>query len=212
MIQLIHGAAEQQRIDSVDMLFTDPPFELSGAKLAELFKHINYRHLVLICSMHQALDFYAHSDGLKFCFDLVVSHITPKKSRNYAQPNMLHSNILYFRKDGEPSAFDRRRVERHDHYNESGASYYPSIFHAPKIDLQYKYQKNQEMINDVLGAFDVSSVCDPFAGSGSTGLAMIEHNITDGVLIERDRAAFELMCKRIKLFSHIQVIDNAEAR
>lgn len=201
VISIINGDAFNIDISPVDMLFTDPPFELPGAELQRLFSRISFRHLVLICSMHQALEYFKAADGIEFGFDLVVSHITPKKSRSYHQPNMLHSNILYFRKKGVKSAFDRRRVERHDQYGATG--YYPSIFHAPKTNLVYQYQKNQSMINDVLGAFDVHSVCDPFAGSGTTGIAMAENGIKDGLLIEKNKDAYIIMRGQLMLLGCI---------
>lgn len=79
MIKLIHGDSLKTDIPAVDMIFTDPPFEMSGKDLAGLFDKFDYKHLVLICSMHQALEFVKHAD-LEFGFDLVVSHISPKKA------------------------------------------------------------------------------------------------------------------------------------
>lgn len=202
MIRLIRGDSFASDIPASEMIFTDPPFETDGRKLAELFARIDYRHLVLICSQHQALDFYKHSENITFGFDMIVSHVSPKKSRSYHQPNMLHSNILYFRHNGVGSAFDRRRVERQDVFGADG--YYPSIFHAPKTGLNYRYQKNQQMLNALLGAFDVGFVCDPFAGSGSTALAMLENGISDGIMIEKNADAFALMRKQLALFAAVE--------
>ncbi|MDG2540978.1 DNA methyltransferase [Pasteurella multocida] len=207
MIKLIHGDSLKTDIPAVDMIFTDPPFEMSGKDLAGLFDKFDYKHLVLICSMHQALEFVKHAD-LEFGFDLVVSHISPKKSRSYAMPNMLHSNILYFRKRGVKSVFDRRRVQRYDTYSDEKTAYFPSIFHAPKTDLVYKYQKNQNMINDLVGSFDVESVLDPFAGSGTTLLACLEHKIKHAIMIEIEKDAFQIMknqCKVLMFGKKIQL-------
>lgn len=196
MITLINGSAKNQS-GQFDMIFTDPPFEMSGTELHDALSNFQFEHLVLIASMHQILDF-AKATDLEFSFDMVVSFVKPKKSRNYAQPNYLHNNIIYFKKQGVASAFDRRMVARHDHYSDTKTNYYPSIFHAPKRDIDYKYQKNQNMINDLIGAFDVQSVCDPFAGSGTTGLACVEHNKTI-TLIEKDTEVFNLMKETFKL-------------
>ncbi|EGP02584.1 hypothetical protein AAUPMG_12731, partial [Pasteurella multocida subsp. multocida str. Anand1_goat] len=170
---------------AVDMIFTDPPFEMSGKDLLKVLNNFDYKHLVLICSIHQALDLYKLSD-LDFSFQLVISHMTPTKNRSYQQPHIVHSNILYFRKRGVKSVFDRRRVQRYDTYSDEKTAYFPSIFHAPKTDLVYKYQKNQNMINDLIGSFDVESVLDPFAGSGTTLLACLEHKIKHAFMIEKD--------------------------
>ncbi len=190
MITLINDSAGN-RAGQFNLICTDPPFEMSGGELHAILNNYDFEHLLLIASMHQIL-YYAKRTDLEFSFDMVVSHVKPKKSRNYHQPNYLHSNIVYFKKAEAKSAFDRRLVERHDHYSDKKTNYYPSIFHAPKQDIVYKYQKNQNMINDLIGAFDVRSVCDPFAGSGTVGLACLEHG-KDCTLIERDKEAFNIM-------------------
>lgn len=190
MIRIINDDARNHGA-RFDMIMTDPPFEMSGQDLLSVLDCYEYDHLVLIASLHQIIDF-AKQTELEFGFDLVVSHVTPKKSKSYAQPNYLHSNVVYFKRKGVKSAFDRRKVVRQDHYSDDANHYYPSIFHAPKNNLQYKYQKNQAMIDDLLGAFDVQSVCDMFAGSGTTGLAAYEHGL-DCTLIEQDADAFKIL-------------------
>lgn len=197
MIKLINADSTNVELPSVDMIFTDPPFEMSGEDLLKVLNNFDYKHLVLICSMHQALDLYKLSD-LDFAFQLVISHMTPTKNKSYQQPHIVHSNVMYFRKRGEKSVFDRRRVQRYDTYSDEKTAYFPSIFHAPKTDLVYKYQKNQNMINDLVGSFDVESVLDLFAGSGTTAIACLEHNIKDFYMIEKDKEAFNIMKNQIK--------------
>ncbi|HHE3603426.1 TPA: DNA methyltransferase [Pasteurella multocida] len=198
MIKLIHGDSSKVDIPAIDMIFTDPPFEMSGKDLLKVLNNFDYKHLVLICSMHQALDLYKLSD-LDFAFQLVISHMTPTKNRSYQQPHIVHSNVMYFRKHGVKSAFDRRRVQRYDTYSDEKTAYFPSIFHAPKTDLVYKYQKNQNMVNDLIGSFDVESVLDPFAGSGTTLLACLEHKIKHAFMIEKDKEAFQIMKNQSKV-------------
>ncbi|WP_080546128.1 DNA methyltransferase [Actinobacillus pleuropneumoniae] len=123
---------------------------------------------------------------------------------------MVHSNILYFRKKNVKSAFDRRKITRNDVYSDEQNYYYPSIFHAPKTNLTYKYQKNQQMINDVLGSFNVDSVLDIFAGSGTTALAAYENGIKNAVMIEKNKEAFEIMkahCKLVINHNDLEIID-----
>lgn len=60
------------------------------------------------------------------------------------------------------------------------------------------------MLNALLGAFDVGFVCDPFAGSGSTALAMLENGISDGIMIEKNADAFALMRKQLALFAAVE--------
>lgn len=209
MIKIIYGDAWNINLDKVDMIFTDPPFEMTGKQIAAILDNFSYDHLVLICSMHQAIEFAKHTD-LEFGFDLVISHISPKKSKSYSVPNMVHSNILYFRKKNVKSAFDRRKITRNDVYSDEQNYYYPSIFHAPKTNLAYKYQKNQQMINDVLGSFNVDSVLDIFAGSGTTALAAYENGIKNAVMIEKNKEAFDIMkahCKLVINHNDLEIID-----
>ncbi|TYA48461.1 site-specific DNA-methyltransferase [Aggregatibacter actinomycetemcomitans] len=111
---------------------------------------------------------------------------------------MALTTILYFKKPGIKSAFDRRRVQRNDVYSDENNYYFPSIFHAPKTAMTYKYQKNQNMINDLIGSFDVKSLLDPFAGSGTTAYACAEHGI-DAYCIEQDKSAFEIMKNNLRM-------------
>lgn len=196
MIKIINGDAAENS-GKYDMIFTDPPFEMSGADLHATLSNFDFAHLFLICSMRQLIEFSEASE-LEFCFDIVISHVTPKKSKSYHQPNYTHSNAAYFKKKGEKSAFDRRQIQRHDYYSDKETHYYPTIFHAPKRDLDYKYQKNQNMVNDLLGAFHVKNVCDPFAGSGTTGVACLEHG-KRCTLIERNKEAFVIMKQKFEL-------------
>jgi len=200
MIKLINDNAKNNS-GRFDLLFTDPPFEMSGSDLLSVLNCYGYDHLLLICSAHQMLDLYKLSD-LDFAWQMVLDFKTPTKNRSYAQPHILHANIAYFRKKGVKSAFDRRKVVRQDHYSDSDNHYYPSIFHAPKNNMQYKYQKNQAMIDDLLGAFDVQTVCDPFAGSGTTGLAALEHGM-DCTLIEQCADAFAIMQSNFQMLGEV---------
>ena len=190
MIRIINDDAKSHGA-KFDMIFTDPPFEMNGRDLLAILDCYEYDHLLLICSAHQMLDLYKHSD-LDFAWQMVLDFKTPTKNRSFAQPHITHANIAYFRKKGIKSAFDRRKVVRQDYYSDDANHYYPSVFHAPKTGMQYKYQKNQAMIDDLLGAFDVKTVCDMFAGSGTTGLAAYEHGI-DCTLIEQDVDAFKIL-------------------
>ena len=209
MIKLIHDCAENHA-GRYDMIFTDPPFEMSGETIRSILSNFDFDHLVLICSAHQMLDFYNKSD-LEFAWQMVFDFKTPTKNRSLKQPHIQHANIAYFRKQGVKSAFDRSRVVRQDHYSDEKNHYYPSIFHAPKSGMAYKYQKNQSMIDDLIGAFDVQTVCDPFAGSGTTGLACLEHQ-KDCTLIEVDDDAFAIMKSQFSLLgeSRLQIIENEE--
>lgn len=190
MISLINDKAENHRGD-FEMVFTDPPFDMPADKLYKILSYYQFEHLVLIASMRQVLELYTMLD-FDFCFDLVAHRRKPRESKSYAVPHYIHNNIFYFKKHGVKSAFDRRRVARADEYSDKKTNYYPTFFNAPKRDLCYRFQKNQQMIDDIIGSFAVQTVCDMFAGSGTTGLACVKHE-KDCTLIEADEEPFNIM-------------------
>lgn len=185
-IKLIHGDAANHTI-SADMLLTDPPFEMGGKELASIISKYDSRHLLLICTMRQLLDFSQHTD-LKFNLDFVFDLVAPKQSKSSKQPNYRHVHAVYFTRQGAKSVFDRKRGTRSDVFT---VGYMPTIFTAPRERSGvHGHAKNEQAIRDLLSYFDVRSVVDPFAGSGTTGLACMELGI-DCTLIERDQGLYD---------------------
>lgn len=188
------------------MILTDPPYEMTGAELARTLAAFNAPHLVLITTMRQFLDFLPRTDW-KLAFDFVLDGVMPKKSKNYLQPHYLHQTGVYLTKPGIKSAFDRRKRQRSDVFE--GNNYWPTILRAPRDNVQdHGHAKNAAAITDLLGSFDVSSVCDPFAGSGSTGIAAYELDIPC-VMIEQDAATFadlKLTCRFMRTYG-LEIIE-----
>jgi DNA modification methylase len=182
-IKLICGDAKVQRI-SCDLIVTDPPFDMPGDQLAEIIKKQDCAHLLLIATMRQILEFVPLMNW-KFGFDFVLDAITPKKSKSIHQPNYTHHSGIYLHKDGERSLFNRKRRQRSDVFEGNG--YWPTIFYAPKERVQqHSLAKNADAITDLIGSFDVSSVADLFAGSGTVGMSAFELNL-DCTLVEHDK-------------------------
>lgn len=167
-----------------DLIFTDPPFEMSGAELASILGRIDSRHLVLVTTMHQLLQFVAAAPEWKLSFDFVLDAAVPKKSKNIRAPHYTHATGVYMTRDGAPSRFDRKRRQRSDTFDSKG--FWPTVLRAPR-DRQDEHgmAKNLTAWTDILGSFDVENVVDPFAGSGTTGLAAHDLGI-DCTMIERD--------------------------
>lgn len=185
-VTLIHGdAADHGR--ACDLILTDPPYEMGGAELARIIGKYEAPHLVLITTMRQLLEFMACTDW-RLAFDFVLDGVVPKKSRSYQQPHYLHQTGVYLTRPGVKSAFDRRRRQRSDVFEANG--FWPTLFHAPRDNIQaHGHAKNAQAITDLLGSFAVSDVCDPFAGSGTTGVAAWELDLPC-VMIERDPEIF----------------------
>jgi hypothetical protein len=194
---LIHGdAADHGR--ACDMIMTDPPYEMSGAELARILRAFDAKHMVLITTMRQLLDFLPRTSW-RLAFDFVLDGVMPKKSKSYMQPHYLHQTGVYLTQPGVKSAFDRRRRQRSDVFE--GNHYWPTIFRAPRDRAHENgYAKNAEAITDLLGSFDVRNVCDPFAGSGTTGIAAYDLDMPC-VMIERDAATFAELKRTCKFMS-----------
>ncbi len=171
-----------------DMVLTDPPYEMGGEELARILDAFDAPHLVMLTTMRQLLDFLPRS-GWRLAFDFVWDGVMPKKSRNYQQPNYVHQTGVYLMRPGAKSAFDRRRRQRSDVFEANG--YWPTIFHAPRDNVAvHGHAKNAQALTDLLGSFNVRDVCDPFAGSGATGIAAYDLGIPC-TMIERDPAVFD---------------------
>ena len=61
----------------------------------------------------------------------------------------------------------------------------------------HKYEKPVALMSWILERMDANVVCDPFMGSGTTGVAAVRLG-RRFVGIEIDRAAFDVACKRIE--------------
>lgn len=187
-IKIINGDAKDHAI-AADLIVTDPPFEMDGKELAAIIEQYDAKHLLLICSMRQLLDFYQHST-FKLNFDLVIDIVAPKQSKSVHQPFYTHVHAVYLTKNRAKSLFNRKDGQRSDVFT---AGYFPSIVRAPRERSgEHGHAKNQQAMQDILSCFNVSSVIDMFAGSGTTGLACLELDI-DCTLIERDKAHFDNM-------------------
>lgn len=185
-IKIIHGNAQDFEI-AADMIVTDPPFELNGWQLNEIIKQYEAPHLLLICSMHQLIEFSKHTD-YKMGFDFVLDLVAPKQAKSQKQPNYIHAHAVYFYK--KKSAFHRQHGERSDVFTKG---YCPTIIRAnSERRNQHGQAKNETAIKDMLSFFDVHSVVDMFAGSGTTGLACLELGIAC-TLIEKDETHFKNM-------------------
>lgn len=187
-IQLICGDATDYQLKA-DLIVTDPPFEMCGKQLAGIIGQYHADHLLLICSMRQLLEFSQHTD-FKLNFDLVIDLVAPKQSKSLLQPNYIHAHAVYMTRNRVKSRFNRKSGQRSDVFTKG---YFPTIIRANRERSdEHGHAKNQQAIQDMLNCFDVESVIDMFAGSGTTGLACLELDI-DCILIEKNDARFQDM-------------------
>lgn len=170
MITVINGNANDYSY-SADMIFTDPPFDMSGKALNSIISKYNADHLLLVTVMKQYTEFCKLTDYV-FSLDFVFDTVVPSKSNSKYQPHSCHNLVVYMRKKGTKSAFNRMIATRRD---VATKGYFPTIFRATKNRMnEYGYAKNLESITDLLSAFDVKSVIDMFAGTGTVAHACKE--------------------------------------
>ena len=203
---LIHGDAIDHG-QSADLILTDPPFDLPGKQLARIITQYDAPHLVLITTMRQLLEFLPDTDW-RLNFDFVIDGVMPKQAKNLRQPHYIHQTGVYLTQPGVRSVFNRKRRQRSDTFEDNG--YWPTIFHAPRDRTQeHGHAKNHAAVTDLLGSFDISSVIDPFAGSGTTAFSAWELELPC-VTIEKDRETFNMLKKSFKfldLYNDVEVIE-----
>lgn len=190
-ITLINDDASNHSL-TADMIVTDPPFEMSGQQLHDIISQYNAPNLLLICSLRQLVEF-ANITDYKLGFDFVIDLVAPKQSKSKFQPNYIHAHAVYFYKN--KSVFNRHKGERSDVFT---TGYCPTIFRGSRErNEQHGMAKNETAIRDMLTFFDVSSVVDMFAGSGTVGLACHDLMI-NCTLIEKDLKNFEIMQQNVE--------------
>lgn len=190
-ITLIHADSGACAPVQAEMICTDPPYDMPGDELASIIARHAARHLLLITTMRQLLEFVRAAPQWRLSFDAVLDCVVPKQSKSALQPNYVHQTVCYFVHGRAGSVFSRRRNQRSD--VAEGNGYWPTIIRATRQDMgRVRYGKSVQAMTDLLGAFAVNSVLDPFAGGGSTGIAAMELGI-HATLIERDDAQFAEM-------------------
>jgi|SRR6478609_1552483 len=169
-ITLTEGDARQVAT-SGDLIFTDPPFEMSTADLLGALANVDSDQLVLICTMRQLIGVASRSDW-NLNFDFVLNAGSPRKSMSQRAPHYVHQTGAYLTRGSAKSLFSRNARQRSDVFK---LGYWPTIIHAPRERSQdHGMAKSAAVFTDILGSFDARSVVDPFAGSGTVGLAAFE--------------------------------------
>jgi hypothetical protein len=195
-IKLNKGNALDFKV-TTDLIFTDPPFDMPATILNQILNNVECDHLVLITTMKQLFGLVKISDWV-LSFDFVLDAVTPKKSKNIHQPNYTHSTGVYLVRNGAKSLFNRKKHQRSDTFDNNG--YWPTVIRAPRERMQdHGMAKNEQAITDILGAFEIKHVYDPFCGSGTTGFAALSLDI-DCELTELDQKHQTELTKKLRFF------------
>lgn len=181
--------------ETIDLILTDPPYDLDAKVLSKIINKNKCDHLVLITTMKQLIEFLRVTDW-SLSFDFVLDAVMPKKSKSKHTPHYTHQTVVYLTRNGAKSKFNRTLRTRSDTYD--GKNYWPTIIRAPRQNTQeHGLAKNQNAITDILGSFDISVVYDPFSGSGTTAIAAWNLDI-DCIVTEINDKHAELIENKFK--------------
>lgn len=165
MITILNKDALLYNFGEHELIFTDPPYELSGSQLNKAFNNINSNHCVMLCTMRQLIELTKISEW-ELRFDFVWDFVAPKKSKQWSQPHYTHSTGVYLTRNNDKSLFSRKNK-----------TYFPTVIRANRqVRGEGNYTKNQESTTELLSMFNAQSVIDPFAGNGTTGFSAVELN------------------------------------
>lgn len=195
MITIINGDAKDYSYKA-DMIFTDPPFDLTGKELHKIISAYDADHLLLITVARQYTEFCKLTD-YEFSLDFIFDTVVPSKSHSKQQPHSCHNLVVYMRKPKVKSAFDRTLIQRKD---VATKGYYPTIFRASRNRLkEYGYAKNLQAITDLLGSFKIGKIIDPFSGTGTIAHACLALQ-RDCICIELKKELTDQLYSEINFF------------
>lgn len=153
------GDARTTNLDwKVDLVFTDPPFEMGASDVRSAIEPfadqfvvsghgINYHKLCVL-------------KGLRYHFEIVTQRSKPQSVPNRNGPQILHWNTAFLSK-GSENCFDR----------ELANNYFPSVLGPYKSQLSGDYAKPLQWAIDILKVFHAQTIVDPFLGTGTTLIA-----------------------------------------
>ncbi|WP_311949274.1 hypothetical protein [Halomonas piscis] len=201
-VTLMQGDARKAG-GAFDMIFTDPPFDMPVSELAQVINRFECDHWFCIANIHLLMAIASGMPEWEAKWDVVFDMVGPKKKANYLQPSYVHYNGVYLVRRGARTRFDRRSGQRSDVF---AKHHYPTILRAPRDSQfsQHSQAKNPEALANVLRGFDIDSFVDPFAGSGSAGIAAVDLGL-NCTLIEKDPAAYADMAAVLKFLGATQV-------
>jgi DNA modification methylase len=151
-------------IKNIDIVFTDPPYEMSAAAVFDIIKKYA-NHFIVIGTFKQCAELY--NFDIRFHFDFVIDAHIPKSFMNSKQPYYTHQNGIYISASKE-TLFDNNNTKGVRSEN----AYWQTIIDAPRsTSIKHGHAKNVQGMRDILSGFTCDTICDPFAGSGSLLLA-----------------------------------------
>lgn len=197
-------------LGKVDAVVTDPPYGISDAPLKGQGRTGKRKGSVNLWHAESEWDHSIDPEWPAMCASIssIVAwfgHWRKRAEIEDAMPYPIRAEIVWA-KDchvGPPCPV-AMRDERIWLFSESGivgARFETSVWDCPIIPTwSHKHHKNEKpvsLMKRLLAFLDPATSCDPFMGSGTTGVAAVQMGL-DFIGIEQDKSHFETACKRIE--------------
>lgn len=193
------------------LTITDPPYGVTDHDWDEIVPAASW--MTAVGCVATATEPYAtHLIGtapLPFRFDMVwVKNCATNAMNAKKMPMRRHERVLVFgRHEWNPqkrrrSAYELARLNREQRETMEYASpdsvlEFDAVNNRSSDRTGHPSQKPVELMRYLIDTFSSGEVCDPFMGSGSTGVAAVQAG-RPFIGIEKEPRYFELACRRIE--------------
>lgn len=204
------GACEDilPNLAGIDAIVTDPPFGISDRPMIDLpgrgGRGNNDYHI------ETTWDSFIDPEWPLLCGKAApivawFGHWRKREEVTSAMPHPIRAEIIWA-KDTHvgppcPVAMRDERIWLFSDKGIKGARFETSVWDCPIIPTwSFKHHKNEKpvpLMKRLLAFLDPAVCCDPFMGSGSTGVAAVEQ-ARAFIGIEKDPAHFDIACRRIE--------------
>lgn len=152
--QLWCGDAKDAPFAKVDMVLTDPPFEMAANEVSEIIKKFSDTFVVSGCgkNYHQLCTLF------KYHFEIISIRSKPQSMPHRRSPQILHWCNAFLTNNGD-HCFDR----------DLKGSYFPSVMECKAT--KGNYGKPLQWAVDILSACHATTIVDCFAGTGTVLIA-----------------------------------------
>ena len=207
------GACEDilPTLAGIDAIVTDPPFGISDAPIkAKKDREGVRRGGVNTWHPPSDWDHCINPEWVRLCGETAkvvawFGHWRKREEVTVAMPHPIRAEIIWA-KDTHvgppcPVAMRDERIWLFSDKGIKGARFETSVWDCPIIPTwSFKHHKNEkpvQLMKRLLAFLDPAVCCDPFMGSGSTGVAAVEQ-ARSFIGIEKDPAHFDIACRRIE--------------
>lgn len=197
-------------LGKVDAVVTDPPYGISDAPIKGQGLTVKRRGAVNLWHPESDWDHSIDSEWPRLCADVApivawFGHWRKRGEVEAAMPHKLRAEIVWAKNTHVgppcPVAMRDERIWLFSDRAIKGARFETSVWDCPIIPTwSHKHHKNEKpvpLMTRLLAFLDPQTCCDPFMGSGTTGVAAVQMG-RKFIGIELDLGYFDIACRRIE--------------